>query len=1573
MESVTAAEAVEKLKSEIYGPDMARYAALNLGFWELKLKDDELVHAFVDRTKQMARRIKGLSERDIALAIMKGVSHIKEYDDSRATLMTMDNLTVKIVKTTLSVRQDIINASKANAKHVTLDTSEGAALYTSGMHDQVRGRGRPSFGRGGYNNRGAPRGHGGIQKRGGYGRGGGYIDRGRGYGNRGREYGNRGREYGSRGRGPNYDGGYESRGGSRIQGRGHQQYHASSERCYNCGGSNHKRHECKKPCQTCSSYEHFTYECPNYAEKGHANATLTAPEEERGQAFSASFIPSDNLPPHLRQQQQNQQGTQGAAHATTYYTSKYPHHEWILDSGATHHMAPYLDLLHDYHDVRGSVEVANGVYIPRPGKGTIHVEATIDGKVSHMSIANVWYVPQLTRGLLSVPALSISGCKYYNNDDLSCTILNQDRVPILNCPLVNGLFRPNWTLIPAIGEAHASHAVRKTKQEDAKLWHERLGHLSYQKIAEMVKQNLVTGINVPASEFLKEAQNVCDVCTMAKMNRAPFKSQPKSVVKPLQVVHADLIEMEVTSIGGSKWALTIIDDYTDYANVIPIKHKDDAMFHLMKTMNEWETMTRFKVETFFTDRGGEFLNAEMQQFCAEKGIIHNKSTPRNHQQNGKAENTNRRFGDLVRSLLTQYALPKKLWAEAISYASHLHNVSMKKRLHMTPQQAFVGTIPDITSLRTFGCKVFSRVSDEVRQKLDPKSQLGMYMGPSKDGPGCRVLLWKSNLKYPKYAVVHARDVVAVESLKDCTGAQKSCEIQWGGDIPCPGSGQRMPENGSGQRMPENGSGQRMPENGLNTSDSQDGSSRRMLELRSGRSMPEVGLYPASGSAPLQVIPREQGRTLTEQPQTVSRIAQSLSEPPLNSLTCERNGEVPHNEEQQIAVATHLGQRADAHGCPRADSSSQPTTQNSDTVMQQAEPAEAVDPEPVIDATVLPPPPALPLPPPSLPQVDVEVIAEVAADENDTVDPEESGRYPKRARRATVRFQDDPKHFHVRKGTLSAKLHATPEGHANVAFMEHDEDFATIEIVDKDEVPITYDEAMSCQHASAWLDSIADEYNSLITNGTWELVDREKWMRVIPCKWVFKIKTDENGNPVRFKSRLVAGGHRQIYGEDHFETFAPVSRYVTLKILLSIAAHRDWTVLQIDVTTAFLHGLVDADVYMTQPEGFTDGSDKVCRLIKCLYGLKQAPRAWYLTLSELLKELGFKKCSSDTSLWVKEMKMGKVYIVSVVDDMLIMSPEETVTRLIANKILERFPGTPPSKANWYVGMKLTWLPEEHAVVLTQAAHIQDILKTYEGKHENWNPKKLPMQEGMKLCKSGSKDNPESPPLDTVKYPYRSLVGAMNYLACTTRPDIAQTINKLSKYLNDPTEVHWLTAINLLKYLKGTMNVGIKLGHGGGLPDVVGYCDADYGTNLEDTRSTSGYVFLVHGGPVTWKSNTQDRTALSTTDAEFRAMSVASMEALWLRKILPLFDIECKPLEIRGDSQSAIAAVNKDTETPKTRHIDAKHQNFMREARIENELSFVHIPGSENMADVLTKPLGGVKHKKCCDSLGLVNQR
>jgi hypothetical protein len=307
---------------------------------------------------------------------------------------------------------------------------------------------------------------------------------------------------------------------------------------------------------------------------------------------------------------------------------------------------------------------------------------------------------------------------------------------------------------------------------------------------------------------------------------------------------------------------------------------------------------------------------------------------------------------------------------------------------------------------------------------------------------------------------------------------------------------------------------------------------------------------------------------------------------------------------------------------------------------------------------------------------------------------------------------------------------------------------------------------------------------------------------------------------------------------------------------------------------------------------------------------------------------------------------------VVDDCLITSPSRTETISVVNAILKKFDGTHGGKCHHYVGMKGDWDTKSRSVLLSQPSHVQEIMHQFRTFTDDWTPRSIPIPEDLKLTSDGTTKTDKSPLLDVTKFPYRSLIGAMSYLACTTRPDIAYTVNQLARFSHAPTVAHWEVAINCLRYLGGTQHLGIVLGQSK-IP-ACAYVDASHGTGTPDGKSISGYCVSVYGGPVIWASKTQRLSATSTTESEYRAMSDVAKEVIWLCGVLKALCVPHRPFPIYGDNKGSLDAVKCHGLTKHTKHLSL-HVQFMREAYEQGLIKFIHVKGVINPADMLTKPL------------------
>jgi hypothetical protein len=510
-------------------------------------------------------------------------------------------------------------------------------------------------------------------------------------------------------------------------------------------------------------------------------------------------------------------------------------------------------------------------------------------------------------------------------------------------------------------------------------------------------------------------------------------------------------------------------------------------------------------------------------------------------------------------------------------------------------------------------------------------------------------------------------------------------------------------------------------------------------------------------------------------------------------------------------------------------------------------------------------------------------------------------------------------------------------------------------------PSSYEEALASEHAQQWQQAMDEEMASLLSNNTWTLEILPAGVQPIPVKWVYKIKRDAKGNVERFKARLVAKGYRQKEGIDFDEVFAPVSKYSTFRTLLAFVAANDLELHQLDIKTAFLNGELEEDVYVQQPPGYMDGGPQLaCHLQKALYGLRQAPRSWHLCLKAELQSIGFTESEADPGLYIHFINDNPAYLLVYVDDILIAASDLETVNFIKTSLAKRFKAHDIGEASLFLGMSIIRDRPIKQIKLSQERATTDLIARYG--LDTAKIKSIPISPAIKLSVD------EGEPLDQEQFSYRGLVGSLLYLSVCTRPDIAYTVGALSKYMAKPTTVHWQTAKGVLRYLVGTADFAITFTGGAKSPDIIGYCDADYAGDIDTRRSTTGYVFMLNGGAISWSSRRQQTVAASTTEAEYMAAAHAVKEALWLRKLLSDLNQPSDTIAIRADNQSAIKLLKNPISSVRSKHIDVIY-HFARERVARKEVAFSYIKTTDMVADILTKAVPENKFIFCRDNMGL----
>jgi transposase InsO family protein len=493
-------------------------------------------------------------------------------------------------------------------------------------------------------------------------------------------------------------------------------------------------------------------------------------------------------------------------------------------------------------------------------------------------------------------------------------------------------------------------------------------------------------------------------------------------------------------------------------------------------------------------------------------------------------------------------------------------------------------------------------------------------------------------------------------------------------------------------------------------------------------------------------------------------------------------------------------------------------------------------------------------------------------------------------------------------------------------------------------PVTYEEAMTLNNADDWREAMNDEISSLIKNETWKLVDLPLNKKPISNGWIYKTKYKANEEIDRFKARLVIKGCAQVYGIDYQETFSPVVKYDSIRVILAIAAAKKLKLKQFDIKTAFLYGDIEEEIYMKQPIGYEDGSTQVCKLQRSLYGLKQAPRCWNKKFKTMLTNFNLKETRADSCVFISKKNKQLLIVAIFVDDGLIAATDNELVNDLVRFLKENFE-TKEGDLNQFLGIEVDQ-KIDGSIFIHQTSYCKHILSKFN--MEGANVVHIPTDPQHSLDTTAL----ESTPVEGV--PYREAVGSLLYLSQITRPDITFAVNLVSRYLEKPKKVHWNAVKRIFKYLKSTPNYGLLYSSDMKI-EVIGYSDADYAGDITTRRSTSGSTFIIGKGIVAWCSQRQKSVSLSTTESEYIALSQAVQELTWLMLLISdLLETQGDTPIMYADNQSAIRLVKNPEFHKRTKHIDVRY-HYIREKYADGKFILEYVKSKDQLADIMTKPI------------------
>lgn len=1084
---------------------------------------------------------------------------------------------------------------------------------------------------------------------------------------------------------------------------------------------------------------------------------------------------------------------------------------WIVDSGATDHMTFDSRKISSLKpSLEKTVSTANGSQAPITGEGSISLTETLN-------LDSVLVVPTLDCNLLSVSQITNTlHCVVIFWPDC-CVFKDIKTKQTIGYGVKRGKLYYLDLVSSSSDKLRQALVVDGSEGERQKtqiwLWHRRLGHASFGYLKKLFP-SLFTKLDISSFH--------CEVCELAKSHRASFPLSFNKSPVPFMIIHSDVWgPSKITTLGGSRWFVTFIDDCTRMTWVCLMKTKSEVtslfqQFHKMIT-----TQYSKQVQVLRSDNGGEYMDSDLQHFLKEQGIVHQTTCSNTPQQNGVAERKNRHLLEVVRASLIEAHMPLQYWGEALTSAAYLINrVPSSTIVFKTPYQALTEAVvaPTVPNLppHVFGCVAFVHLYKNQRDKLSPRALKCVFVGYAATKKGYRCYHPPTKRMFVTSDVIFHEDSMYF-----------SCESEFQGEY-----------------------------------------HKEIQSLNYDEDISDIDV---------SVIVDSDGI-----------VSDSIDEEIPRDETV--SGEETGNTEIQSDVMIEE--------LPESTVSQEDNTPN---------------------------------------QSSAEDVLE-----------ESRKQLPQRINRGIPKPRYEPEISSKVKYPMSHYVSHHRLSKANKAFVNQ---LSTVFI------PNNVQEALA---DPKWKAAMEEEKRSLLQNGTWDYVDCPEGRKIVGCRWVFTIKYKANGEIERYKARLVAKGYSQTYGIDYTETFAPVAKINTVRVLLSLAANLDWPLQQFDVKNAFLHGELSEEVYMELPPGITvpeSHGKKVCKLNKSLYGLKQSPRAWFGRFTKSMRNFGYRQSNSDHTLFIKKSKDKITALIIYVDDMVVTGNDPEERKSLQKYLSKEFQMKDLGSLKYFLGIEVSRSGE--GIFLSQRKYVLDLLQ--EMGMSACQPVHTPLEEKVNLF-----IEPDQVPVD--KRRYQRLVGRLMYLS-HTRPDLAYALSVVSQFMHNPGEQHMNAVLRILRYLKSAPGKGILFSKNEDYRKVVAYTDSDYAGEIEGRRSTAGYFTFVGGNLVTWRSKKQNIVTRSSAEAEFRGMADGICETLWLKFLLRDLGVPLKePITLYCDNKAARDIAHNPVQHDRTKHVEVD-RFFIKEKLDNNIIELPPVRSEEQLADILTHGVSSKKYLSFLDKLGM----
>ncbi|CAI5971783.1 unnamed protein product, partial [Closterium sp. NIES-65] len=1093
----------------------------------------------------------------------------------------------------------------------------------------------------------------------------------------------------------------------------------------------------------------------------------------------------------------------------------------------------------------------------------------------------------------------------------------------------------------------------------------------------------------------------CVPCVEGRLRATPHSSHFPPKEAPLQTLHMDVWgPAPVRGQGYERYFLLVVDDYSRYTTVLPLRSKGAVTEVLIDWIREARLQLRksfgsdFPVLRLHSDRGGEFSSRLLRDYCRARGIRQTFTLPDSPQQNGIAE---RRIGmvmDVARTSMMHAAAPHFLWPFAVRYAAHQLNLHPRvSRPAMSPALLWTGKVGDASVFRVWGSRAFVR--DLSADKLSPRAAPCVFLGFPTDAPGwqfyhpsSRRVLSSQDVTFdesvPFYRVSQVDAVDPVEVTGD-SGAVRGGAEPGGAAAGGPEPGGASAEGAEPRSAAPGGAVTRGAGSGGAESRAAEPGGAELGAAAPGGAVSgaaEPG-GAASGATAPGVSPAAQPPREPLSPQEPARVSQSLLEPssPLpapSPYTGPTGGLAERREPASRPASPVRPARATGRGSrqrpPPVPGTHQMSLRPSTAPLRAPLPS---PPESSLPALADPESDSLRAASPTITRLLATVVTDPSFESTaasalvaELVDFAARCRLDYAASLVAESASVCPPSvggecalgtdvLEDRQEELQCLAAASPHLASVLLAPEGDPDALDIP------TPRSYAEAVEGPYSSQWQAAMDAEMASWKSTGTYVDAVPPPGANIVSGMWIFRVKRPPGSPPV-FKARYVARGFSQRQGVDYFQTFSPTPKMTTLRVLLHVAAQRDYELHSLDFSTAFLQGSLHEEIWLRRPPGFTGTFPPGTQwsLRRPVYGLRQAPREWHDTLRTTLAALGFAPSTADPSLFLRtDTSLPPFYILVYVDDLVFATADTAGLAYVKSELLKRHTCTDLGELRSYLGLQITRDRARRTITLTQSHMVQQVLQRFGFTYSS--PQATPLPTRHSLSALPSDESVES------SGPYAELLGCLMYLMTCTRPDLAYPLSILARYVAPGRHrpEHMAAVKRVLRYLCSTSGMGLVLG--GRSPVVLtGHADASWADDQATQRSSQGYTFSLGSGSVSWRSTRSSSVLGSSCEAEIYAGAMAAQELRWLTYLLTdLGEPPRSPPVLYVDNKAMLALCREQRLEHRTKHIALRYF-LARELQQRGQLRLAYVASEANTADVFTKALAPCDHQRFCTQLGLV---